>query len=200
MLVRALLLFTLLTLSGCAGGIRGTTTARSPTEELLISNAAERAVLRFDTTPYVGKRVFVDAQRLTAYDASYLLSALRHNLAETGALLVDDRSDAELVLEPRAGTQAVEDAVWGFGIPSLPLSFFGTSTITPPLTITYRRQHGWTKLQVFSYEADTGAFVARDVVWGRAWSSSFGDDIYPSIIDEYLGDDEDEGDEDSEDE
>ena len=66
--------------SGCVGAIRETTTARTASEMLLVSTAAERAVSDYSTDHLRGKRVFVDDTRFESIDKPYVMSALRDRL------------------------------------------------------------------------------------------------------------------------
>ena len=195
----ALVLLTLLS-TGCVGQVRETTTARTSTEILLISSAAERAVIEYDVQPLAGKRVFVDTSYFTAVDKEYVVSALRSHLAANGVILAKAPEPAsetnltgtDLVLEIRNGTLGLWDGDFVLGIPEIPVAVPGfPPAMLPPLYL-FRRlsQQGYAKFQLWVYDAATQRFFSRSGdLWGRSyynqwWLFGIGpfvgsDDVYP---------------------
>src|SRR5712671_5800920 len=87
---------------GC-GTTRMTDTQRTATEQLLISNAVDKAVTQLDFRPLSGKPVFFDAQYLdNTVDKGYVTSSLRQQLLANGCVLQEDRTKATYVIEARA--------------------------------------------------------------------------------------------------
>lgn len=171
-----------LALTGCMGNIRGTLTARTSTEMLLVSGAAESAIVRWDASPLKGRRVFLDTQFLESYDEPYVTSALRAHVARAGAILVD-REQAEWVMEVRCASLGTWEGDWLLGLPPLPLSFGGPAILTPSITIGHSSRQGWAKLEWFVYDAATLAVLGSSGTrWGMAREDLFGS-VYPSIID-----------------
>ena len=77
-----------LALAGC-GTTKWTDTRRSATEQLLISNAMDRAVSRLDFRALAGKKVYLDAKPLqSATDSAYLISCLRQHMLASGCLMM----------------------------------------------------------------------------------------------------------------
>ena len=73
--------------SGC-GTTRWSDSKRTATEQLLISDAVERAVMQIDMRPLAGRAVFLDTTILNdVTDGKYLASALRHQLLASGCRL-----------------------------------------------------------------------------------------------------------------
>ncbi|MBX3472603.1 MAG: hypothetical protein KF878_37605 [Planctomycetes bacterium] len=182
MTTRTLAVALALTLAGCIGGIRHSTTARTSTEMLLMSLAAERAVRQWDPRPLAGRRVFIDDTYLDSIDKPYVLSALRGQTARSGVLLVD-REEAELVLEVRCGSHALWEGSWLIGPPPLPLAFGGPTVLSPDLSFGLEAEQGWAKLELFVYDAVTKEVVATS---GTLWGCSREDPInsvYPSLLD-----------------
>ena len=167
--------------SGCTGQIRNTTTARGSTETLLLSTSAERAIRGLDATGWRGKSAWLDLALLDCVDKNYAVSTLRVRLARAGVTLVEARDQADLVIEPRAGTLATWEGNYGFGIPPLPISYGGSAILTPDLKIGFDVQQGWTKLNLFAYDRATGAFAGEAVCWGMA-SEDLIRTVYPSIL------------------
>ncbi len=167
---------------GCIGNIRETTTARTATEMLLVSTAAERAVASYDAGHLRGKRVFVDDTRFESVDKAYVMSALRDHLAGQGVTLVDKKEagegdapaalGAELVLELRSASLGVYDGDFVLGIPQLPVSAQGFPPVLLPPLYAFRRfsQQGWAKLEFWTYGAKSLQHVQRS---GPLWGSSY---------------------------
>ena len=69
---------------GC-GSTRWSDSKRTATEQMLVSDAIERAVMRIDMQPLAGRNVFLDTTVLDdVSDDKYLTSALRHKLLASG--------------------------------------------------------------------------------------------------------------------
>src|SRR4051794_18237729 len=90
-------------LAGC-GTTRMTDTQRAASEMLLVSQAIDNAVGELDFAPLDGKTVFLDVQYLDGtVDKGYLVSSLRQHLLAHGAMLMEERTKAQYVVEPRSG-------------------------------------------------------------------------------------------------
>ena len=72
---------------------------RTAEEQLLLSTAVDRAVDDVTLNVPKGTKVFVDASRFEAYDKSYAISAFRDRVLESGAHLVSQLNDAEVIVE-----------------------------------------------------------------------------------------------------
>ncbi len=147
----------LLMLSGC-GTTRMSDSKRTATEQLLVSQAIDRAVMRIDVRPLAGRRVFLDATFMDdVEDGKYLTSALRHQLMASGCLLAKDRDSAEVVVEARAGAVGTDRSSVLLGIPATNVTVQGNETSTPELVFAKRsEQRGVAKLSVYAYERETG--------------------------------------------
>ena len=146
-----------LVLAGC-GTTRMSDSKRTATEQLLVSEAIERAVMRIDVRPLAGQRVFLDAALLDdVADGKYLTSALRHQLLASGCLLAEDRDSAAVVVEARAGTIGTDRSSVVVGLPATSMTLNGHDTSTPELALAKRsEQRGVAKLSVYAYERETG--------------------------------------------
>lgn len=209
--MRALLLFCLAVTTGCIGSVRDTTTARTSTEILLVSSAAERAVRKYDAAPLAGKKVFIDDARFDSVDKPYVISALRNHLARAGVTLAakGDPGECDGVMELRNGTLGIWDGDFVLGIPQLPVSAQGFPPVLLPPLYAFRRlsKQGYAKFQLWLYDPATKGFIAQSPdLWGHSfynqwWVFGIGpfdgsNDIYPDIeLTSYLpGSTEDEGD------
>jgi hypothetical protein len=149
---------------------------------LLLSTAAEHAVLRFDPRPLRGKRTWVVVEGLeTEPERHYIRSAVRDHLAWHDVPVARSRADADVVLEVRAATGGTYDAQFKVGLPPLPFPVPpGFSTvITPDLSYGYELHEGWVLLQPFARDARTGRMLLRgQTLWGSAWDG-ITEDIWP---------------------
>lgn len=144
-------------LTGC-GTTRMSDSKRTATEQLLVSEAIERAVMRIDVRPLAGQRVFLDTAFLDdVADGKYLTSALRHQLLAAGCMLAPDRDSAMVVVEARAGTIGTDRSSVILGLPATSMTLNGHDTSTPELALAKRsEQRGVAKLNVYAYERETG--------------------------------------------
>ena len=109
----------LLVVFGC-GTTRITDTRRTATEQLLISEAIDRAIDEIDGSPLAGKKVhFVDGTPRPTEDQMYLSSTVRQKLLASGAVLASGKGDAELLVEARTGALGTDSYNVMFGIPSV---------------------------------------------------------------------------------
>jgi hypothetical protein len=150
---------------GC-GTTRSTDTNRTATEQLLISDAIDRAVQSVDLKTLAGQKVFLDDSRLSdVIDRNYLISTLRQHLLANGCQLRDTREQADFVVEARAGAVGTDRNDLLFGVPSMnvpqvfPLQPVPGAVI-PEIPIAKRRdQKGLAKIAVFAYHRETGTPV-----------------------------------------
>jgi len=135
-------------------------TGRTATEQLLLTRAADEAVegLRLPIPP--GSKVFVETRYFQGEGASYATSAIRGALSKNGFALVDDRAQAEVVFELRAGALSLEQMRRVVGIPPLAVPINETLNVVslPELSVYSRRDRvGVAEFSGFLYDARTGA-------------------------------------------
>jgi len=151
----------LCTSAGC-GVTRTSNTARTATEQLLISDAIDRAVQEIDFSPLAGKEIFFDEKHLyDVVDDAYLISTFRQHLLASGCILKNDREQATFVVEPRAGAVGTDNHDLLFGIPQTNIPQFTLLAALPPaipeIPIAKRRnQRGVAKIAVFAYRRESG--------------------------------------------
>src|SRR5438309_1664029 len=90
----------------------GTMNSRRATEQLLVSDAVDRAVARIDFSDLAGQKVFLDSRyaknikNLNAVEyvnEEYIHSSLRQQLFAARCLVQDKLEDADYVVEARIG-------------------------------------------------------------------------------------------------
>ena len=148
-------------LTGC-GVTRTSNTARTGTEQLLISDAIDRSVETIDFSLFRGEPIFFDERHLLeAVDKGYLISSFRQHLLANGCILKEKREDATYVLEPRVGAIGTDNHDLLFGVPAVnvPQTAFAPAlpAAIPEIPFAKRRdQQGVAKLAVFAYRRETG--------------------------------------------
>src|ERR1700744_295083 len=102
-IVRAVLLtFGLLLLGGCTTE-KTTDTARSATEQLLLSTAIDHALQSINLKILAHRKVFLDATYFDSYDSKYVLGTIRDALSRDGAILEDTAAASDIIVEARSG-------------------------------------------------------------------------------------------------
>jgi hypothetical protein len=158
-LARLALVGSLGLVSACAS-THETNPARSATEQLLISRAADDAVEGLTLPVPPGSRIFVDDSYFRAENASYAVSAIRHALSEAGYALADRRDNADVTFEIRAGALSIEQMRRMFGLPSLAVPINENLNVVsiPELSVYSRRDRvGIAEFSGFVYDSKTGA-------------------------------------------
>jgi hypothetical protein len=149
------------TWAGC-GTTRFTDTARTATEQLLITDSIDRAVSRLDFRALAGKKVFIDetpVKQMT--DSAYLASAVRQHLLASGGILKEKKDDADYILEIRAGAIGTDRHDVLFGIPATQLptmtTLVGAPSQIPEIPFVKKTdQRGLAKISLFAYNRQTG--------------------------------------------
>jgi hypothetical protein len=152
-------------LPGC-GTTRSTYSSRTATEQLLVSDAIDRAVGDVSFHALAGQSVFLDTTALQpVLDKEYLGSSLRQHLLASGCVLRESRDKADFVVEARAGVVGTDNHSLLFGIPAmqvpqiLPLQGMVPSAIPEVPFAKRQEQRAMAKIAVFAYHRETGMSV-----------------------------------------
>jgi uncharacterized protein DUF6655 len=152
---------TAVTLAGC-GTTRSTDTNRTATEQLLVSDAIDRAVQSMNLQTLAGQTVFLDDTKLTdVVDRNYLISTLRQYLLANNCQLRDKKEDADFIVEARAGAVGTDRNDMLFGLPSMNVPQIPlvqpVPAVIPEIPIAKRKdQRGVAKIAVFAYHRQSG--------------------------------------------
>jgi hypothetical protein len=143
-----------------------TNSARTATEQLLMSSVIDRAVDDIDCTPLSGKSVYFDfGSAQTAGDKRYLADTVRQKLLASGCVLKDKKTDADLVVGLRIGTIGTDSNRVMFGVPSVnvPPALMALSATPVPIPAIpelplakKQAQRGVAKIGLFAYDQKTG--------------------------------------------
>jgi Family of unknown function (DUF6655) len=150
----------LLPLAGIAAGCttaQTSNTARTATEQLLISDAVDHALDKVDFDPFVGRRVYLDEKYVDCVDKNYVVASLRHRLLNAGAALVPAADNADIVMELRAGGVGTTSSDSFVGIPEITVP--GMLTLPEIRMMSRSRQEGTAKLGIVAYDAHTGQIL-----------------------------------------
>jgi len=150
--------------SGC-GTTKWSDTPRTATEQLLISDAIDRAISQMDFGPLKGEKVYLDTQYLnTTIDKDYLISTLRQHMLASQLTLCPKKEEATYVVEARSGAVGTSRHDLLYGIPATNLPSIspvaGAPSQIPEIPFAKRTdQMGVAKLAVFAYDNATGERV-----------------------------------------
>jgi hypothetical protein len=167
--------------AGCSS-MKVTGTARSGTEQLLLTGTWDRALACVDFRPLAGAPVYLNTSYLPETDKGWLTMSLRRAMAAQGVLLKDDQKEAAVVMEAALGAYGTDEQDCQFGLPSLGSSA-GAALVNPLLGAASamgssggssmslsrtNRQDAVVKLALFAYDAHTGAEVWESPVIFKA--------------------------------
>lgn len=164
----ASLLLIVLALAGCTSA-RQSNTARTASEQLLISNAVDQALAKVDFAAFQGQRVLVEEKYLDCTDKGYVIGTIRHRLMVNGATIAPKPEEADVVMELRSGGVGTDNADSYLGIPSIVLP--GMLTLPEVKMVTRTRQSALAKIGLVAYDAKTHQLLGAGGV-----SSSLADD------------------------
>jgi hypothetical protein len=150
-----------------ATAARVTDPQRTATEQFLLSQAAVEAVARLSFDPLRGRRVWVDDRYFAAADAPFVLGQLRAKMLIDGLRLVEEREEAQVVLEVRSGGVGIDRYDYLLGIPAIALTQNNTAAgevplLTPELAIFKNlRQRAYASVAFVAYWTDSGELISR---------------------------------------
>jgi hypothetical protein len=154
-------LFALVVIS-CSTGCSTTSssnTARTGTEQLLISNAIDQAISKVDFAAFEGYRVFLDEKYLDGVDKQYLIATLRHRILHSGGKVAADAKEADIVLEMRSGGIGTDTMETFYGIPKIVIP--GMVSIPELKFVTRNAQTGTAKLGFVAYNPKTAEILGQ---------------------------------------
>jgi uncharacterized protein DUF6655 len=174
-----------LLVAGC-----GINKSRLATEQLVVSDAVDRAVAGIDFSPLSGRKVYFDTKYLDSVKPSstgnieYVVSSLRQQMTAYDCRLQEKAEQAEFIVEARIGVLANDGHEVTYGIPGSAAFTTATVLMASPVTAPAmpelslgRRNHqqGTAKIGVFAYDRKT-----REPVWqaGLAKGSSRARDLW----------------------
>lgn len=160
-----------LSLSACST-VRESLPARTATEQLLLSTAADHAASKLEFNLPRLSKVFVDIQYFdtASTDAKYAIGAIRNQLLIQGYRVVADRQEADSIVEIRLGALSINQHIsrW-IGLPDLnvPIPLTGTIPIPEIVLLGNNKLEGIAKIGLSIYDAKDGKLKdAVETVYG----------------------------------
>ena len=147
----------LLILSTACTTVRITATTRSSVEQRLLVRSLERAAVRLDKRPFLGRPVRLELFGLTS-DHLFARDFLRARLEARG-IRVTTAPDAEVTLQVFATALAVDTSDTLLGIPSMQVPVLAVP-IPEIALFKWERSRGHAELQVYTYDA-TGTLISQ---------------------------------------
>jgi len=155
----------------------GINKSRLATEQLVVSEAVDKAVATIDFSVLSGKRVYFDTQYLDGVNmgpngnVKYVVSSLRQQMMAYDLRLQEKPETAEFIVEGRIGVLANDGYEVTYGIPGNAAAASATVLLTTPVPVPApgmpelslgRRNHqaGTAKVGLFAYDR-----VTREPVW-----------------------------------
>jgi hypothetical protein len=178
---RRIALGTGLVLAACAGcgTVKTSGTARTGTEQLLLTNAWDSALQKVDFRPLTGVPVYLDTTNVTAVDQGWVVSSIRQAMLAQGVLLRAKPEQAQWIVEARVGAYGTDESNWLLGIPqtTIPQTITGmpTGTIPEMALVKKNDQQGIAKLALFAYDRGSGQLVWNS---GTALATATAKDVY----------------------
>lgn len=148
-------------LAGC-GTTKWSDSPRTATEQLLVSDAIDRAISEIDFSALADKSVYLDTRYIiTTLDQNYLTSTLRQHMLASGCIVKDKPDEASYVVEVRTGSLGTNRQDLLFGVPATNLPTAGLlpigSASIPEIALVKRtNQQGVCKVAVFAYDRMSG--------------------------------------------
>jgi hypothetical protein len=136
---------------------------RTATEQMLISSAAERAAAKLALQMPEGKKAFIDTSNFEGTDSKYAVQAIRTTFMQQGLRLVDDKKDAQVIIETGAGALSIDKKKFLIGIPQFTVPVpLASGPLTFPEIALYSSedQNGVAKFTVVGRDAKKGTLIA----------------------------------------
>ena len=149
-------LTSLLLAAGCATS-KSSNTARTATEQMLISNAVDQSLNKVDFRPFGGHTVYLNDKYVDCVDKSYVISSVRHRVLTAGGMLVDDPAKADVLVELRSGTVGTDTSDSFIGVPEVTIP--GMLTLPEVRFLTRHAQTGIAKIGLVAIDARTNRIL-----------------------------------------
>lgn len=137
---------------GCTS-TNSSNTARTATEQMLVSNAVDQSLSKVDFQAFGGRKVFVEEKYIDCTDKNYVISSVRHRVLMQGGQIAGKAEEADLILEVRSGAVGTNTSNSFLGIPQIQLPGMIS---TPEIKLVNRvNQTGMAKIGLVAYDAKT---------------------------------------------
>lgn len=145
-----------LPLVGCATSSTSNT-ARTASEQLLISQAVDDSLSRVDFGTFAGHNVFVEEKYMDSVDKNYIIGSIRHRLMMQGVRIVDKKEDSDISMEIRSGGVGTDSEKMFVGVPEVTIP--GMVSIPELRMVTKESQQAAAKLGIVAYHTQSGQIL-----------------------------------------
>ena len=146
---------------GC-GTTRMSDSARTATEQMLVSDAMDQAISNLDLHALSGRTIYLETAFLrSTVDCEYLISSFRQHALANGCILKTKADEAEYVVELRSGAVGTDRHDVLYGVPAMSVPTAGvtgaSAALVPEIPFVKKTdQRAVAKLAVFAYHRATG--------------------------------------------
>lgn len=135
-------------------------TPRTGVEQLLISNAIDASLDKFEFEGLGGAKVFVDEKYVDCVDRKYLIGSIRRRAFQSGARLVDKTEEADLVVEVHSGAVGTDRSEGFLGTQALSVPGPFSVQLPEVKLLSQSSQYGTAKISLVAYDAKTREAVS----------------------------------------
>jgi hypothetical protein len=155
-----LLIFVAFLLAGCVTN-RTTDPARTATEQLLLSTAMDHALRSANFMIFANRKVFLDTAYFDSYDSKYAIGAIRDALSRDGALLEENVTNSDIVIEARSGALSTDGSTYLFGLPGIGLPVPLAGVVQTPELAFYKseKQTSTAKFALLAFARESRAHI-----------------------------------------
>ena len=149
--------------------MRKTDTARSATEQLLLSHSVDRAVGDLGLACAENRKAYMDVSFFSSVDKEYYLASIKNMLLKSGAMPTGEK-EADVIIVPRVGALGTDYSEFLIGIPKIPIAIPGAGAFETPEIALFKvaTQRATTKLRIFAYDSKTRKHLDTKSAFGSA--------------------------------
>ncbi len=153
-------IFVTVLLGGCTT-IKTTDPARTATEQLLLSTAVDHALKSANFRAFANRKVFLDTNYFDSYDSKYAIGTIRDALSRAGALLEDNMTNSDIVMEARSGALSTDNSTFLFGIPNFGVPIPLAGVVQTPELAFYKseKQSSTAKIALLAFTRESRLHV-----------------------------------------
>ncbi|MCP3965714.1 MAG: hypothetical protein GY750_15270 [Lentisphaerae bacterium] len=153
-----------------------TNTARSAQEQLLCTRAVDLALGKVVFPQVSNRKVYIDNKLLNSVDKEYVQGALCRKIAMSGAMMIKNQKDADIIIEVFSGCVGTDYNSWLIGLPEsgLPIPLAGTVNIPEIALYKRERQSGTGKIGLIMLDNKTHkSMLSVPLLYGESYYNRF---------------------------
>jgi hypothetical protein len=158
-------------LSACATTPHITYTKKSGVEQLLVAKAVDRALCK-ENLNLKGGRIFIEVSSLMRKENAYFKKALEHQFLKKGALITEDKKEADLIASLLVKCAGTDGKQFSFGVPTLYVPLINIST--PQISIfSGSTQKGYAEIDLILFSLDQGMKEKVGPLIGKSYFNKY---------------------------